>query len=294
MGKIRFIAQSSRSCFRRWKNGPRILILLGMIACFIIIYAIPFAENAKAQGESLQCSEIFIAMMNWRFTMLLFSSAVLLLFGDLPVIERFTANTLICGTRRSWMASQIIYVVATSLLLTAFIFGITFLVALPNLSFSDEWSRPVKLLALSGRIAISPERMRLVMPKSIVTDYTPWQAFGHSFSLFFLMGLFYGLASLVLKMRFRSGGFVLLIIVNAISWATGMFVPELTGYAILSILSVHYHASLYLHENRALNPLLPSLDGSYAILFCTIVIFIVIAMMLVKRYDYVTAEDEQL
>ncbi len=241
MGRVRFIVQSSRSCFRKWQSAPRMLTLLGMIACFTIIYAIPFAENAKVQGETLQCTEIFIAMMNWRFTMLLFSTSILLLFGDLPVIEPFTANTLIRGTRRSWVTSQILYVVATSLIMAVFIFVITIMVAIPNINFSDVWSRPVKLLTSSGRIAISPERMKLPLPKSIVTGYSPWQAFGHSFTLFFLMGCFYGLASLTLRMKLRSASFVLLMIVNAVSWETGMFARSDAGYAILSIISIHYH-----------------------------------------------------
>ncbi|NLV58304.1 MAG: hypothetical protein GXY67_05995 [Clostridiales bacterium] len=293
MGKVRFVVQSSRSCFRKWQSAPRMLTLLGMIACFTIIYAVPFAENAKAQGETLQCAEIFIAMMNWRFTMLLFSTAILLLFGDLPVIEPFTANTLIRGTRRSWITSQILYVAATSLIMAAFIFVITVLVAIPNINFSDDWSRPVKLLTSSGRIAISPERMKLPLPKSIVADYSPWQAFGHSFTFFFLMGCFYGLASLTLRMKLRSASFVLLMIVNAVSWAAGMFARSDAGYAILSMISIHYHASLYTHDAVTANSMLPSLGTSYAILVCSACVLMVLAAMLVKHYDYVQMEGEQ-
>ena len=73
MSKTRYSIQTARSCFRTWRNAPRMLVLLGMIACFTIIYVIPFAENAKAMGETLQITEAFTAMLNWRFSMLLFS-----------------------------------------------------------------------------------------------------------------------------------------------------------------------------------------------------------------------------
>ncbi|NLO84554.1 MAG: hypothetical protein GX096_03880 [Clostridiales bacterium] len=293
MGKARFMMQSSRSCFRKWKNAPRMLTLLGMIACITIIYAVPFAENAKAQGETLQCAEIFIAMMNWRFSMLLLSTAILLLFGDLPVIEPFTSNALIRGTRRGWMASQILYVAITAFALTAFIFVMTLVVAMPNMNVSNAWSRPVKLLTSSGRIAIAPERMKLPLPPSIVADYLPWQAFGHSFALFFLLGCFYGLASLTLRMKFRSASFVLLMIINVISWATGMLPHESFGYALLSILSVHYHTSLYKHEMVTVNAMLPSLGASYAVLLCAVLAIGVVALALVKKYDYIQMEVEQ-
>ena len=157
MSKTRYSIQTARSCFRTWRNAPRMLVLLGMIACFTIIYVIPFAENAKAMGETLQITEAFTAMLNWRFSMLLFSTSILLLFGDLPIIENFTGNALVKGSRKGWMIGQMIYVVATSFLLTLFIFAISVLVCLPNIHISDEWSKPVKLLALNGRIAISPE-----------------------------------------------------------------------------------------------------------------------------------------
>ena len=50
MSKTRYSIQTARSCFRTWRNAPRMLVLLGMIACFTIIYVIPFAENAQAMG----------------------------------------------------------------------------------------------------------------------------------------------------------------------------------------------------------------------------------------------------
>lgn len=294
MKKIRFAVQSSRSCFRKWKCAPRIFILLGLIACFVIIYAVPFAENAKVQGESLQCVELFTALLNWRFSMLMFSSAVILLFGDLPVVERFTANTLIRGSRRSWVAGQIMYVIATALLLGLFILFVTLLVSFPSVNFANEWSRPVKALAMGGRVAIDPARMKLSLPQSILADYMPWQAFGHSFALFFFMSCFYGMASLALKLRFRSGGFVVLLIVNTTSWAANMFGGGEIGYAILSILSVHYHTTLHLHAHTGENALLPSLNGSYAILIGIVGLLLLFAWIRVKYYDFTSAEDEQL
>lgn len=291
MDKTRFMVQSSRSCFRRWKSAPRMFTIMAMMACFIAIYALPFAENARAQEEALQCTEIFIAMMNWRFTMLLLSSIIIVLFGDLPIIEPFTTNSLMHGTRRSWLTGQILYVVITSFVLSLLIFVVTLLLCFPNLNFQNEWSRPVKLLAKSGRIAISPERMKLMLSAFIVEKYTPWQAFAHSFFLFTLMGCFYGLVTLVLKFRFHSGGFLLLFIVNAFSWSVSLFVPERVEFAILSLLSPHYHASLDLHRYCAVNPVLPSMCMSYLLLIGSAVFLIAYAMVLVKHYDFVLAQE---
>lgn len=292
MSKTRYSIQTARSCFRTWRNAPRMLVLLGMISCFTIIYVIPFAENAKAMGETLQITEAFTAMLNWRFSMLLFSTSILLLFGDLPIIENFTGNALVKGSRKGWMIGQMIYVVATSFLLTLFIFAISVLVCLPNIHISDEWSKPVKLLALNGRIAISPERIKLPFQKSIIRNYTPWIAFAHSFSLFYLMGCFYGLATLALRMRFKTASFILLMLVNTVSWAMGMFDASMKAYAVLSMLSIHYHASLYLHGYMNANSMLPTLGISYITLCGLMILFIVFSFIFVRKYDYMQMEAE--
>ena len=293
MDRFRFVLQSSMACFRRWRSAPRIVVLFGFIACLTVVYAMPFSENAMAQDLPLQFTEIFIALMNWRFTMLAFSSIILLLFGDLPIIESFTRNALICGTKRSWMASQIAYVFFTSAIVCMVIFLVTVAVAAPNLDFSNQWSRPVRLMAQSGRIAISPERMKLTMPIEIVTEYFPWQAFGHSISLFFLMSCIYGLGTLALNLWFRSGGFILMLTSNILSWSMGMYYVTTLGFTIFTWLSLHYHASLSDHSFHDLNASVPSLGISYVVMVNGICFLGLILMGLVKRYDFNQAEDDQ-
>lgn len=292
MGKTRYPIRTAIGCFRTWRSGPRILTILGVIVCFSIIYAVPFGENARAQGEALQVAEAFIAMMNWRFTMLLFSSAILLLFGDLPIIEPVTFSALIKGSRRGWIVGQILYVIVASFIMGLLIFGVSIIVSLPKASFLNEWSRPVKLLANSGRIAISPERMRLMLPQSIVAEYLPWQAFAHSFILFFLTCCFYGLASLTLRMKWKTASFTLLMMINTISWASGMFTINSKAYAVLSMISIHFHASLFMHEAASANDLLPTLGTSYIVLVIGVIMLMLVAILLVRKYDYLQSEVE--
>lgn len=292
MGKTRYVFQITRSCYRTWKSAPKILVLLGMIACFVVIYARPFAENASVQGEQLQAGEMFVALMNWRFTMLLFSTASLLMFGNLPVIERFTGNALIRGTRRSWIMGQIIYVVLTSLAIALLIFVVSLIVGLPNINFSNEWSRPVKLIALSKRAALSGGTLQIFIPKYIVVTYSPWQAFAHSFCMFFMMNCFYGVAALMLRMKFKSAGFVILMAFNTVAWSSAIFMPGMNEFVIMSILSVHYHTSLSAHQAANMNALLPTLGESYAIMIGATLLMALLAVLVVRKYDYVQSEEE--
>jgi hypothetical protein len=267
-----------------------VLTLSGMLASFIIIYAMPFAENAAAQNQPLQIGELFVALTNWRFTMLLFSSLALLWYGDLPILEPFAANALLRGSRRTWIFGQVFYVFMSSLLLCAFILLVTIFIAFPNINLTNEWSRPVKLLTTSGRIAVSPERMRLPMPKELVNAFTPWSALTNSMILFFLMSFVYGIATIALKLRFRSGGFIFLLLVNAASWSIGMFSVGEKGYAYLSMISLHYHVTLYVHSYNAVNPLLPTLMVSYVILTGLCLAILALLTAQVKRYDFVAME----
>jgi hypothetical protein len=262
-----------------------------MLTSFIVIYAIPFAQNAAVQKQSLQIGELFIALTNWRFTMLLFSSLVILWFGDLPIVEPFTANALLRGSRRAWISGQVFYVLVSSFTLCVFIFIITVVISLPNVNVLNEWSRSVKLLATSGRIAISPERMRLSMPKELVNSFTPWSAFINSFLLFFSMCFIYGITTIVLRLRYRSGSFILLLLINAASWSTGMFSKSEKGYAYMSMISLHYHTALAPHAFHEINSLLPTLSVSYSIIISFSIAVIVMLMNQAKKYDFGATEE---
>ena len=82
----RYSIQTMFRCIKRWKQSPRMIMLFAMLGCIILVYALPFAENARAQKESLQVGEVFVALTNWRFSMLIFSCSIILLFCDLPMV----------------------------------------------------------------------------------------------------------------------------------------------------------------------------------------------------------------
>lgn len=292
MNGIRYIMQVMRSCFRTWRNAPRMMMILGMLACFEGIYSVSFVENARAMGQTLQVSELFIAMMNWRFALLMFGSMILLMYGDLPIVERFTVNAIMKGTRRQWVLGQMGYVVLTSLMLAVFVFVVSVVLCLPDVHFDNTWSKPVKMLALGSRTAIPLEEVTLSFRAYLVKNYTPWGAFGHAFLQFFLLGCFYGMASIALRIRIKSASFVVLMVVNVLSWATGMFAGSDKIYGILSFFSIGYHTSLVNHEYEEANALLPSLGVSYAIMIALIGLFVGLALVYVRKYDYGQMEVE--
>ena len=293
MSDLRLIRESFFSCSRRWVRAPRVLLLFGFIVCLTVTCAVPFAANARLQGEKLQFAEIWIALMNWRFSMLAFSTIVIFLFGELPIVDPFSLNTLLRGTRRLWLAGQILYVLADSLVLCLLILASTLLAALPNLTFSNEWSRPVRMMAYSGRIAIPPEQLKLSMSAEILELYSPWAAFGHSAALFYLLCCLYGLSALALRIQWPSGGFIQLVIANVLSWSMGALMPTSAGYAVLAAVSPHYHASLSSHFVHSVNPYAPTLEVSYGVLLGVILGITVFASVRVKRYDFCLSEGEQ-
>lgn len=288
----RYVLQTMLRCVRRWRQSPRMIMLFAMLACILLIYALPMAENARAQGEKLQAGEIFVALTNWRFSTLIFSCSIILLFCDLPIVDRFAANAIIRGSRRSWFLGQALYVLVTSVLCATGVLLLSVAVALPNLSFANAWSRPVKLMATSGRIAIDPARMKLAMDGFVVKTFSPYAALMHSYFLLVLLNCFYGMASLVARMVLRVGGFVMLIAGNAVSWCASMFGAGETGYAVFSALSPNYHASLYAHAHTAMNSMLPTLPSSYAILLLSIALLLLLGLRRVRRFDFVLYEEE--
>lgn len=292
MNGIRYIMQMMRSCFRTWRSAPRMMMLLGMLACFVGIYSTSFVENARTMGQTLHVTELFIAMLNWRFALLMFGSMILLMYGDLPIVERFTVNSITKGTRRQWVLGQMAYVVLTSLVLALFVFVVSVALCLPDVHWDNTWSKPVKMLALGSRTAIPLDEMTLSFRAYIVKNYTPWEAFGHAFVQFFLLGCFYGMASIALRIRIKSASFLVLMGANTLSWATGMFAGSDKIYGILSFFSIGYHTSLVNHEYEEANILLPSLGMSYAIMIVLVILFAGMALVFVRKYDYGQMEVE--
>lgn len=287
----RYSIQTMFRCIKRWKQSPRMIMLFAMLGCIILVYALPFAENARAQKESLQVSEVFVALTNWRFSMLIFSCSIILLFCDLPIVDKFTANAIIKGSRKKWFTGQALYVVATSMICAMGVFLLSIAVALPDLDFSNLWSKPAKLIATSGRIAIDPARMKLTMDSYVVKTFTPYAALLHSFLLLTLLNCFYGMAALVARMYVRTGSFIILIVTNAVSWCASMFGAGEIGCVIFNTLSPHYHASLCAHSNTKLNSALPTLAHSYAILILMICLLFFVGMKKVRKFDFVLREE---
>ncbi len=287
----RYSIQTMLRCIKRWQQSPRMIMLFAMLGCIILVYALPFAENARVQGESLQIGEVFVALTNWRFSMLIFSCSIILLFCDLPIVDQFTMNAIIKGDRKKWFAGQTLYVFAASLICSVGVFLLSTAVALPNLDFSNLWSRPAKLIATSGRIAIDPARMKLTMNSYVVKAFTPYGALLHSLLLLTLLNCFYGMAALVVRMYVRAGTFIVLIVSNAISWCASMFGAGEIGYVIFNTLSPNYHASLCAHANTKLNSALPTLAHSYAILILVICLLFFVGMKKAKKFDFVLCEE---
>lgn len=287
----RYSIQTTLRCVKRWKQSPRMIMLFAMLGCIILIYALPFAENARVQGESLQVGEAFVALTNWRFSMLIFSCSIILLFCDLPIVDKFTTNAIIKGNRKAWFSGQAIYVIATSMICATGVFLLSVAVVLPDLSFSNLWSKPTKLIATSGRIAIDPARMKLAMDSYVVKTFSPYVALLHSYLLLTLLNCFYGMAALVARMYVRAGSFIVLIAANAISWCASMFGAGETGHVIFSALSPNYHASLCAHANTALNSALPTLTHSYVVLFLMICLLFFLGIQKVKKFDFVLHEE---
>lgn len=288
---VRYSIQTMLRCVKRWKQSPRMIVLFAMLGCIILIYALPFVENARVQNEKLQIGEVFVALTNWRFSTLLFSCSILLLFCDLPIVDKFTVNAIIKGDRKSWLFGQMLYVIFTSVICASGVFFLSVAIALPDLSFSNLWSKPAKLIATSGRIAIDPARLKLSMNSYVVKNFSPYMALLHSYLLLILLNCFYGTAALIARMYVRSGSFIVLIAANAISWCASMFAVGEVGYVIFSSLSPNYHASLYSHANTALNSALPTLSHSYVCLLLMICLLYFLGTQKVKNFDFVLHEE---
>lgn len=150
MTKLRQTVITAMVNFGRWRRSPQIWLAfgLGFIACFLLSDKV--VEFAEEQGTVLQLFEPFIWTFGDANSILLISLCLLLLFGDLPNLDNEVPLFLVRTSRLCWMAGQILYLIAGTLLFVGFILLSTCLLAGAQAYTANLWSDTAAILGYSS------------------------------------------------------------------------------------------------------------------------------------------------
>lgn len=168
MRDIRQIFQLAGQNFSGWKRNPRIVMtfLLAFVLCLLLSDEV--LTYARRYETSLQILEPFIWTYGDAASVMLSSLLLVLLFADMPFVNQETPYRLIRTKRSVWLAGQLVYVIAATILYNLFIVTVQSVFAASFAFPGNVWSKTAALLgyggASKGSVPVSVKTMEHVLP----------------------------------------------------------------------------------------------------------------------------------
>ena len=291
MSKFRQVCSVASYNFRGWRRNPRVIITfaLAFILCFLLSdKAVNFAKDNKT---TMQIVEAFIWTFDDSNSILLTSLLTIFLFSDMPFISSGTPFYLMRINRKTWLNGQVLYIVLATGIYMAFILAATSLVCMSNSFIGNKWSLTAAILGYSGAgnaVALPSVVKTMEMSSPYVCMAT-----------IFLLMLFYALlmALIMLTCNILKGQLAGTISVFVFSLFGVVLQPKVIAALFSLPASLMYKANVAAGWLSPLNQaayhahnfgydLLPRLWQSYVIFGVLIILFFLLALRSVRKYNF--------
>lgn len=154
MNKMKVIWNLSRMELMRSMRSTK-MIILALFVIFINVQIItPLRALSITMEHKLSVFEPFAAMGNSGFVVLILPFFFITMMADFPREGESQYFYQIRCSKRTWVISQIVYAVETSIMLTVFAFAASVLLSLDFISGSPDYS-----YAVTKYVALFPERV---------------------------------------------------------------------------------------------------------------------------------------
>lgn len=183
---------SARVNIMKWSVTPRIYTIAAIIVAFSIWIFAWISDYASAVGVNVT-PWVFPYLLTMPIIFIVYGVLTTLLFSDAPFTDSHTPFLMVRMSRRNWVLGQLLYILITSFLYTAFFVLMSMVVLIPNLKFSTDWGAVLKTLAYDPN---SPDKYNIesysFIKDPVISMFTAMEAMLISFGLFWLVSLFIG------------------------------------------------------------------------------------------------------
>lgn len=185
--------------FRKWRANPRYYILALLLLMFLNIFLAPVRRAASFVELPVSAWVFPFLMSNYYFLMIIMFGFVLFLC-DAPFIDSEQAYLIIRSGKKTWLKGQLLYICLASAVYFLFVFLVSVILLLPNITFSADWGKLLRTLSqtdLSQQFEVS-----LGISYKIIRLYHPAAAMGISALMAWLVGVLFGVLLFVLNAFF--------------------------------------------------------------------------------------------
>ena len=281
----------ARYNFSGWRKNPRIWIafILTFVMCYLLTdKAVVFSIE---HGSILQILEPFVWTFGDSNSILLSSLLLLLLLSDMPYLSAGTPFYLMRTDRKTWIAGQVMYTMATVFLYMAFILVSSALLCMSNAFSGNKWSQTAAILGYSG------DGSRIALPAMVKTleKTTPYVCALNIFGLMLGYALVMALIMLVFNVK---KGYAAGVVSSVLFTVYGFLMdPERIAKIFNIPQELKYKARVFCGWASPLNQAtyhmhnfgydeLPRLWMTFLIFAVLIAVLIVLAVRAVRRYNF--------
>lgn len=283
--------------FQHWRKNARIIVTfaLAFVLCFLLTdKAVQFA---KEHNTTMQLAEAFIWTFGDSDSILLVSLLLILLFADMPFLSSGTPFYLMRMNRRRWIAGQLFYTAAATMLFLLFILASTILVCIRQSYIGNIWSETAAILGYSGAgeaIAVPSLVKTLEMSFPYRAMFTIFGLMlSYTLVLVFIMLVFTlwkgSAAGIVSGFVFSVFGFLLkpTTIDAVFQLPAGLYYKANVAVGWLSPLNqATYHMHNFGYDR------LPRMWQSFVIFGALIVLEFLLALLAIRKYNFVFTGTE--
>lgn len=288
MSDLRHAFFCAAASLRRRRGDWRVYLF----ALVIVVFAVfdfrdlaVFAGRYDAKVSAWAVSAYFSPV----YKVPLFSLLVALLFSDAPFYDEHSQFVVVRAGRLSWILGQFIYIGLASLLVTAFVWLVTWMVLLPHISFENDWGAVVRTLAMNAALP-DDLSLRVYFP-SVIAEFSPIQTAAFSFLLTWLVGVFVGaffmfFGSVCGKLAaFSAYGFLLFM-----SFSVNFIGEFIFGERVYYLMPLSF-CDVFMTSHFSGNPNLPPLWYCICVPGGFAVVFAIATMISFCKRDLVTGKD---
>lgn len=221
-------------------NSPRAWAAAIMILFSVYSLIVPYAKAAWALDQNVS---IGILAYNFSYGGMIIRLylALLLVFSELPFKDPQTLMIITRSGKKAWYLSQLFYVIAVAVIITAAVSLISMAVLVGRLSFDASWGR-----ILTNGTSLHKYKVVGAIPSAVLKEFSPAAAIGWSLPVGTLTMISFGSVILSLNSLFRrsvgtiAGGLIIaLTLIGRIIGVPGSLYLMILDWSDFSNLNIH-------------------------------------------------------
>lgn len=194
MNNFRRVAALGGVSFRKWGGNWRVRVIILLVVLLVFNFTRGIRDVCDNSGIPVSPWAV-IAVMSTFDSAIIILMGYILLYCDAPFFDEEYPYLILRSGRSCFISAQIFYIAVSSFLYTLFVWFVTLLCCLPNLSFSLKWGKILNTVAIQKTVP-------MLQMKSTVLDIPPLKAIGIQILLLWAVGCFIGLLIFFLNLRF--------------------------------------------------------------------------------------------